>query len=88
MKETTNINQKGKNVKIAADIKNLKDAMKKNNLSKGFPFINWSFRVGGLEKIGFLKPYVTSVSLEHAFSGKQNLSWKFNEEGILSLIHI
>ena len=53
-----------------------------NNLSKGFPFINWSFRVGGLEKIGFLKPYVSSVSLEHAFSGKQNLSWKFNEEGI------
>jgi len=53
-----------------------------NNLSKGFPFINWSLRLGGLEKISFLKPYVTSVSLEHAFSGKQNLSWKFNEEGI------
>ena len=53
-----------------------------NNLSKGFPFINWSFRIGGLEKIGFIKPYVSSVSLEHAFSGKQNLSWKFNEDGV------
>ena len=53
-----------------------------NNLSKGFPFLNWSFRIGGLEKIGFIKPYVSSVSLEHAFSGKQNLSWKFNEDGI------
>ena len=53
-----------------------------NNLSKGFPFLNWSFRIGGLEKISFIKPYVSSVSLEHAFSGKQNLSWKFNEDGI------
>ncbi len=53
-----------------------------DNLSKGFPFINWSLRIGGLEKIGFLRPYVNTVSLEHAFSGKQNLSWKFNEAGI------
>ena len=42
-----------------------------NNLSKGFPFLNWSFRIGGLEKIGFIKPYVSSVSLEHAFSGNR-----------------
>ena len=55
------------------------------NLSKGFPFINWSLRIGGLEKIGFLKPYVRTVSLDHAFSGKQNLSWKFNEEGVLPI---
>lgn len=51
-------------------------------LSDGFPFSNWSLRVGGLEKISFIKPYVNSMSIEHAFSGKQNLSWKFNEEGI------
>ena len=48
-------------------------------LSKGFPFSNWSFRVGGLEKISFIKPYANSMSIEHSFSGKQNLSWKFNE---------
>ena len=54
-------------------------------LSKGFPFSNWSFRVGGLEKIGFIKPYVSSMSLEHSFSGKQNLSWKFNEQGIMPI---
>ena len=46
------------------------------------PFFNWSLRVGGLEKINFINPFVSSISLEHAFSGKQNLSWKFNEEGI------
>ena len=54
-------------------------------LSKGFPFSNWSFRVGGLEKISFIKPYVSSMSLEHSFSGKQNLSWKFNEQGIMPI---
>ncbi|MEL1226530.1 MAG: hypothetical protein VW963_07265, partial [Candidatus Neomarinimicrobiota bacterium] len=52
------------------------------NLSKGFPFINWSLRIGGLEKINFINPYVSSISIEHAFSGKQNISWKFNEDGI------
>ena len=51
-------------------------------LSDGFPFSNWSLRVGGLEKINFIKPYVNSMSIEHAFSGKQNLSWKFNEGDI------
>ena len=54
-------------------------------LSKGFPFSNWSFRVGGLEKISFIKPYANSMSIEHSFSGKQNLSWKFNEEGIMPI---
>ena len=59
-------------------------------LSEGLPFSNWSLRVGGLEKINFIKPLVTSMSLEHAFSGKQNLSWKFNEDGIspISLLKI
>ena len=59
-------------------------------LSEGFPFSNWSLRVGGIEKINFIKPYVSSMSIEHAFSGKQNLSWKFNEEGIspINLLNI
>ena len=41
-------------------------------------------------KINFIKPYVSSMSIEHAFSGKQNLSWKFNEEGIspINLLNI
>ena len=50
-------------------------------LSEGLPFSNWSLRVGGLENISFIKPYVSSMSIEHAFNGKQNLSWKFNEGG-------
>tara|TARA_B110000444_G_scaffold36506_1_gene32018 strand:- start:1830 stop:3272 length:1443 start_codon:yes stop_codon:yes gene_type:complete len=52
------------------------------HLSNGIPFSNWSLRIGGLEKIKFLSPYVNSVSLEHAFSGKENLSWKFNDDSI------
>ena len=51
------------------------------NLSKGMPFINWNLRVRGLENISFIKPYIKSMTLEHAFSGNQNLSWKFNEDG-------
>ena len=54
-------------------------------MSEGFPFSNWSFRIGGLEKISFLAPYVTSISLEHSFSGSQNLSWKFNDQSISSI---
>ena len=46
------------------------------------PFINWNLRVRGLENISFIKPYIKSMTLEHAFSGNQNLSWKFNEVGI------
>ena len=51
-------------------------------LSEGLPFSNWSLRVGGLENISLIKPYVSSMSIEHAFNGKQNLSWKFNEGGV------
>lgn len=46
------------------------------------PFSNWSLRIGGLEKIKFVSPYVQSLSLEHAFSGKENLSWKFNDDSV------
>jgi hypothetical protein len=52
------------------------------HLSNGIPFSNWSLRIGGLEKIKFVSPYVQSLSLEHAFSGKENLSWKFNDDSI------
>ena len=52
------------------------------NLSNGIPFSNWSLRIGGLEKIKFISPYVSSVSIEHAFSGKESLSWKFNDDSV------
>ena len=52
------------------------------HLSNGMPFSNWSLRIGGLEKIKFISPYVQSLSLEHAFSGKENLSWKFNDDSV------
>ena len=52
-----------------------------DHLSNGLPFSNWTFRIGGLEKIKFISPYVRSLSLEHAFNGKQNFSWRFNEIG-------
>ena len=51
------------------------------HLSSGLPFSNWSFRIGGLEKIKFIGPYVKSLSMEHAFNGKQTVSWRFNEGG-------
>ncbi len=46
-------------------------------LEKGFPFFGWSLRMGGLEKLPLLKSIATTVSLEHAFSGKQSVAWKF-----------
>ena len=55
------------------------------HLSDGLPFSNWAFRIGGLEKIKFISPYVNSLSIEHAFNGKQNISWKFNETGISAI---
>ncbi len=56
-------------------------------LKDGIPFSNWSLRIGGLEKINFIKPYVKSMSFEHAFSGKQGLSWKFND-GVIPNINL
>lgn len=48
-------------------------------LNKGFPFSNWSLRIGGIEKIKILNHYFSSVSLEHSFAGKQVASWKFSD---------
>jgi len=55
------------------------------NLSKGLPFMNWSLRVSGLEKIPILSAYVDAMSLEHSFSGEKSLSWKFNDANIKSI---
>ncbi|MBO8151434.1 MAG: cell surface protein SprA [Candidatus Marinimicrobia bacterium] len=52
------------------------------NLSRGFfplgkdgrdgiPFPSWSLRISGLQKIPFLKEYVSSMSADHGFSGKE-----------------
>jgi hypothetical protein len=58
-----------------------------NHLSKGLPFTNWTLRVGGLEKINLFNSYISAMSLEHAFAGKQTLSWKFND-GIVTPIKL
>ncbi len=55
------------------------------NLSKGLPFMNWSLRVSGLENIPFISAYVDAMSLEHSFSGKKSLAWKFNDTNIKSI---
>ena len=39
-----------------------------DHLSNGLPFSNWTFRIGGLEKIKFISPYVRSLSLEDCSS--------------------
>ncbi len=49
-------------------------------MDKGFPFFGWSLRMSGLEKLPLLKSFAQSVSIEHAYSGKQSVSWKF--EGV------
>jgi cell surface protein SprA len=50
-------------------------------LDKGLPFTSWTMRVMGLEKWPFLKKFAKSVSLEHAFSGKEVRSWKIEGAG-------
>ncbi|MEE8341257.1 MAG: cell surface protein SprA, partial [Candidatus Neomarinimicrobiota bacterium] len=49
-------------------------------LDKGLPFTNWTIRVTGLEKWPLLKKFTKSVSLEHAFAGKEVRSWKIEGE--------
>jgi len=50
-------------------------------LDKGLPFTSWTMRVTGLEKLPFIKKFAKSVSLEHAFSGKEVRSWKIEGVG-------
>ena len=45
-------------------------------LDKGLPFSNWTMRITGLEKLPLLNKFTKTVSLEHAFSGKEVRSWK------------
>lgn len=52
-------------------------------LENGFPFTSWSLRITGLEKWPILKKFTKSVSLEHAFTGKESSSWKI--EGISNI---
>jgi hypothetical protein len=47
--------------------------------------MNWSLRVSGLENIPFISAYVDAMSLEHSFSGKKSLAWKFNDTNIKSI---
>ena len=49
-------------------------------LDKGLPFTSWTMRVTGLEKLPLLKKFAKSVSLEHAFAGKEVRSWKIEGE--------
>lgn len=49
-------------------------------MDKGLPFFSWSLRMSGLEKLPLIKSFARTVSLEHAFSGKQSVAWKF--EGV------
>ncbi len=49
-------------------------------LDKGLPFTNWTMRVTGLEKLPLINKFAKSVSLEHAFSGKEVQSWKIEGE--------
>ena len=49
-------------------------------LDKGLPFTSWTIRVTGLEKLPLLNKFTKSVSLEHAFSGKEVRSWKIEGE--------
>ncbi|NHZ84807.1 MAG: cell surface protein SprA, partial [Planctomycetia bacterium] len=50
-------------------------------LDKGLPFTNWTIRITGLEKWPLIKKFAKSVSLEHAFSGKDVRSWKIEGKG-------
>ena len=46
-------------------------------LEKGFPFVGWSMRLTGVEKLPFFNKIARTASLEHAYSGKESRSWQF-----------
>jgi len=50
-------------------------------LENGFPITSWSLRITGLEKLPVLKKFAKTVSLEHAFTGKEVSSWKLEGLG-------
>lgn len=48
-------------------------------LNKGFPFVGWSVRWTGLERIKFFQKYVRTISLDHAATGKESRAWQFDQ---------
>jgi len=57
-------------------------------MDEGFPFVGWSVRMSGLEKLPLIKKIAKTVSLEHAFSGKETRSWQFEDQNIPELSFI
>jgi len=54
-------------------------------MDQGFPFVGWSMRISGLEKLPLIRKIAKTVSLEHAFSGKETRSWQFEGQDIPKL---
>jgi len=54
-------------------------------MEKGFPFFGWSLRMSGLENLPLLKSIARTVSLEHAYSGKQSMAWKFEGVNVMDI---
>ena len=54
-------------------------------MDQGFPFVGWSMRISGLEKLPLIRKIAKTVSLEHAFSGKETRSWQFEDQDIPKL---
>jgi len=48
-------------------------------LNNGFPFVGWSVRFTGIEKNKYIRKYLSSVSIDHAVSGKETRSWQFED---------
>ncbi|RMF07577.1 MAG: hypothetical protein D6762_07200, partial [Candidatus Neomarinimicrobiota bacterium] len=51
-------------------------------LDKGRPFTGWSVRITGLEKLPIIKKVVQNATLEHAYSGKQTMAWKIENQKV------
>ncbi len=51
-------------------------------LENGFPFPGWSVRITGLEKLPIINKLVQTATLEHSYSGKQSMEWKFENQKV------
>lgn len=49
------------------------------SLEDGFPFVGWSVRISGVEKWPFINKITKSASIDHAVTGKETHSWKFEQ---------
>ena len=54
-------------------------------MDQGFPFVGWSMRISGLEKLPLIRKIAKTISLEHAFSGKETRSWQIEGQDIPKL---